>query len=135
MPDALDVGNTLTRTVVVDAGRTIDFMGEDCRVYATPSLLRDIEHACRDLILEHVPQGQDSVGTLVSIVHMAPTLVGSEATIVATVAEFDGRKVTFDVQASDPLEVICEGRHERFVVDVDKTREKLTHKAEKLRGL
>lgn len=135
MSKALTAGATLTREIVVDADRTIDFMGEDCRVYATPSLLRDIEHACRDLILEHVPDGQDSVGTSVSIAHSAPTLLGSKVTITATIAEISGRKVAFDVKARDPLDGICSGRHERFVVDVGETRKRLAQKAEKLRDL
>ncbi len=73
MNDNLTVGTSETRTITVDEERTIDFMGEDCRVYATPSLVRDIEHTCRDLIVARVPEGQDSVGTIVSIAHTAPT--------------------------------------------------------------
>jgi len=128
---SLKVGDTLTRSVEVDADRTIDFMGEDCRVYATPSLVRDIEHTCRDLIVANVPAGQDSVGTVVNIIHTAPTLLGMEATVTVTVSEIDGRRVALDVVASDPLDNICKGRHERFIVDVDKTQQRLRQKAEK----
>lgn len=127
--EKLKVGATLTRKVTVDAGRTIDFMGEDCRVYATPSLVRDIEHACRDLIVGLVPAGQDSVGASVNISHTAPTLLGMEATITVTVAEVDGRRVALEVVAQDPLDRICKGRHERFVVDIARTRERLRQKA------
>lgn len=133
MTDKLTAGVSRSRTIRVDEDRTIDFMGEDCRVYATPSLVRDIEHTCRDLIVELVPEGQDSVGTVVSIAHTAPTLLGMEATITVTVAEIDGRKVVFDVVADDPVDTICRGRHERFIVDVDKTRQRLVQKAEKAR--
>ncbi|WP_370399431.1 thioesterase family protein [Sulfitobacter sp. JB4-11] len=132
MSENLEVGSTKSRKITIDADRTIDFMGEDCRVYATPSLVRDIEHACRDLIVESVPAGQDSVGTTVSIAHIAPTLLGMEVTVTVTVAALDGRKVAFDVTASDPLDKICTGRHERFIVDVGKTRDRLRQKAEKL---
>ena len=52
-----------TRTIVVDEERTISFMGDDCRVYATPSFVRDLEHLSRDLIIEHIDAGEDSVGT------------------------------------------------------------------------
>jgi predicted thioesterase len=37
--------------VDIDRERTIDFMGDKARVYATPALLRDIEVACRELLL------------------------------------------------------------------------------------
>ena len=132
MTEKLTVGTSESRTITVDKERTIDFMGEDCRVYATPSLVRDIEHTCRDLIFERVPEGQDSVGTTVSIAHTAPTLLNMDVTVTATVAEIDGRKVVFDVVAKDPLDTICKGRHERFIVDVDKTQERLRAKAAKL---
>jgi fluoroacetyl-CoA thioesterase len=132
MAENLIVGTSETRTITVDEDRTIDFMGDDCRVYATPSLVRDIEHACRDLIFARVPKGQDSVGTIVSIAHTAPTLLGMEATVTVTVTEIDGRKVVFEVAAKDPLDTICKGRHERFIVDVDKTQERLRSKAAKL---
>ncbi|KUJ85435.1 LysR family transcriptional regulator [Ruegeria marisrubri] len=132
MNENLTVGTSITRAIKVDRDRTIDFMGEDCRVYATPSLVRDIEHTCRDLIVERVLKGQDSVGTVVSITHTAPTLLGMEALVTVTVAEVDGRKVVFDVVAKDAVDTICKGRHERFIVDVDKTREKLRQKAARL---
>jgi len=132
MSENLTVGTSESRTITIDKERTIDFMGEDCRVYATPSLVRDIEHICRDLIVARMPDGTDSVGTVVSIAHAAPTLLGMAATVTATVKEIDGRKVVFDVTAKDPLDTICTGRHERFIVDVDKTRTRLQAKAAKL---
>ncbi|MCF6233373.1 MAG: hypothetical protein L3J36_09825 [Rhodobacteraceae bacterium] len=133
MFDKLTVGVSQARSTKVDRDRTVDFMGEDCRVYATPSLVRDIEHTCRDLIYELTPEGEDSVGTLVSITHMAPTLLGMEVEVTVTIAEIDGRKVVFDVVASDSLDTICKGRHERFVVNVEKTRQRLVAKAAKVR--
>ena len=62
----------LESTVKFDVSReqTIDFMGEEARVYATPMLVRDIEIACRNLLLEHLDPGEDSVGTRVAIDHI-----------------------------------------------------------------
>ena len=42
-------------------------MGEQARVYATPMLVRDIEIACRELLLQHLDAGEDSVGTRVEL--------------------------------------------------------------------
>ena len=134
MSEELTVGASKTRSFVVDRDRTIDFMGEDARVYATPSLIRDIEHACRDLIFEHSPEGEDSVGMTVSIAHMAPTLLGMEVTVTVTVTEIEGRKVVFEVAARDTLDNICKGRHDRFVVNVEKTKQRLEEKAAKARN-
>ncbi len=131
MKDSLKKDATKTVQIVVDAERTIDFMGKDAQVYATPSLVRDIEHTCRDLLLEHSDTGEDSVGFKVNIAHIAPTLLGMEVTITATVAEVDRSRVVFDIVAADPFDTICKGQHERFVVDVEKTRQRLLAKAAK----
>jgi predicted thioesterase len=132
MKTTLQPGVTLTRRIDIDRGRTIDFMGEACRVYATPSLVRDIEHACRDLILEHADAGEDSVGTSISLAHTAATLIGMWVEIIVTVAAVDGRRVRFAVSATDPLEPVGEGEHERFVVDIAKTAERLKAKSAKV---
>lgn len=134
MRDSLKAGVALRRTLTVDRDRTIGFMGEGGRVYATPELVRDIEHTCRDLILEHADKGEDSVGTEVAIRHLAPTPLGMEVTIAATVAEVDRGRVVFDIVAADPIDRICKGRHERFVVNVDKTIARLAAKAAKAAG-
>lgn len=134
MSAEIEVGTSETRKVTVDKDRTIDFMGEECRVYATPSLIRDIEHACRDLLFSRSPDGQDSVGTLVSITHTAPTLLDMDVSITVTVAEREGPRVVFDVVGTDALDTICKGRHERFIVDVEKTKSRLLAKAAKVRG-
>ena len=76
MKPTLAAGVTATIRIEVDRDRTIDFMGEKARVYATPMLVRDIEIACRNLLLEHLDAGEDSVGTRVEVDHLAATLLG-----------------------------------------------------------
>jgi fluoroacetyl-CoA thioesterase len=131
MKDSLRPGVSRVNRVQIDRDRTIGFMGEEGRVYATPRLVRDIEHTCRDLILEHADANEDSVGIDVSIRHLAPTLPGMTAEITATVQAVEGRKVTFDIAAKDELEPISTGTHSRFVVDKGKTLERLKAKAAK----
>lgn len=135
MKDSLRPGISRTNRVQVDRDRTIGFMGEEGRVYATPRLIYDIENTCRDLILEHADPNEDSVGIEVSVRHLAATLLGMTAEITATVRAVEGRKVTFDVVAKDDLEPICEGMHSRFVVDKGKTVERLKAKAAKYAAL
>ena len=131
MKDTLQPGLAATRTFEVDRERTIDFMGDAARVYATPMLVRDIEVACRELLLQHLDAGEDSVGTRVEIDHVGATLLGMPVAIVVRVAEVNGRAVTFDVEGRDPVETIVRGRHSRFVVDVAKTAQRLAAKAQK----
>ena len=132
MKESLRPGVSRTSRIEIDRDRTIGFMGEEGRVYATPRLVRDIEHTCRDLILEHADPNEDSVGIDVSIRHLAPTLPGMVVEITATVSAVEGRKVTFEIAAQDNLEAICSGSHSRFVVDKAKTVERLKAKAAKL---
>jgi len=129
MKDSLAAGVTRTVTISVDRARTIDFMGEECRVYATPELVRDIEMACRNLLLDHLDSGEDSVGTRVEVDHLAPTLLGMTAEITVTVTTIEGRLVTFEVAGADGVEPIARGVHKRFVVDVAKTAARLQGKA------
>jgi predicted thioesterase len=131
MPATLAVGLASTTRIEVDRGRTIDFLGEQARVYATPMLVRDIEVACRNLLLDSLAPGQDSVGTRVEIDHLAATLLGMAVTLTVTVSAVTGRAVTFEVGASDGVEPICRGRHHRFIVDVKTTEQRLAAKAKK----
>lgn len=131
MRQSLVPGISKTRRLTVDADRTIGFMGDEGRVYGTPYFIRDIEHLCRDLLLEHSDAGEDSVGMEVVTRHTAPTLLGMEVEITVTAKAVEGRKVTFDVSAKDELEPIGGGSHTRFVVEVAKTHERLKAKAAK----
>jgi predicted thioesterase len=131
MKESFRPGVSRVNRVKVDRDRTIGFMGEEGRVYATPYLVYDIENACRDLIMEHADANEDSVGIEVAVRHLAATPLGMDVEITATVAAVDGRKVSFDVAAKDNLEDICTGTHSRFVVDVAKTLERLKAKSAK----
>ncbi len=131
MKPTLQPGVSLIRRVAIDRARTIGFMGEEARVYATPSMILDIEHTCRELILHHADAGEDSVGMEVSIKHLAATLTDMTVEIVVTVAAVEGRKITFEVSAKDDIEPIASGTHARFVVNVDKTVARLKAKAAK----
>jgi fluoroacetyl-CoA thioesterase len=131
MKSSLQPGVSMTRRIAIDRDRTIGFMGEDARVYATPSMIMDIERTCRDLIMEHADAGEDSVGIEVSVKHLAATLPGMNVEITVKVASVEGRKVVFEVAAKDELDAVSAGTHSRFVVDVGKTVERLKAKAAK----
>lgn len=132
MKSSLKPGVSRTNRFVIDPERTISFMGEEGRVYATPWFVRDIEHTCRDLILEHADPGEDSVGIEVAAKHAAPTPPGMAVEITVTVSAVDGRRVSFDAVAKDAVEPIGTGTHSRFVVDVAKTLERVKAKRAKV---
>ena len=90
MKPSLRPGLSRTNRIVVDPAWMISFMGEEGRVYASPWFVRDIEHTCRDLILEHTDPGEDSVGIEVGIKHPQRPLPAS-VEIKATVTTVEGR--------------------------------------------
>ena len=131
MKDTLKPGLATTTNFTVDRERTIDFMGDAARVYATPMLVRDIEVACRELLLQHTDAGEDSVGTRVEIDHIGATLLDMKVELTVRVAEVNGRAVVFEIEGRDAVEPIVRGKHSRFVVDVAKTGQRLAAKAQK----
>ncbi len=129
MKDTLKPGLELTRRITVDRERTIDFMGEDGRVYGTPHMVRDIEETCREIMLAHGDAGEDSVGIHVDVGHSAPTLLGMWVELTVKVTEVDGRRVVFEVIGRDAVDEICRGTHQRAAVNVAKLLERLKTKA------
>ena len=128
MSDTLKPGLSATTRIDVDKDRTIGFMGEDLRVYSTPSLLYDVEVACRDLIKPHIGEGKDSVGTRVEFDHVGATLLGMWVEISVKLAEVNGPAVTFEFSAR---EEVARGKHSRFVVGLEKTAQRLQGKRAK----
>ena len=131
MKSTLQVGLASTKHLVVDEPRCIAFMGNEGMVYATPRMVSDVEYACRDLLLEHLDAGEDSVGAHVSIDHLAATPLGFEVTIAVRIVEIDKRRVTFEFSVRDSIEECGRGRHVRFVADMAKTFERIKAKRAK----
>ena len=131
MRSTLQVGLSSTNRVTVDESRCIGFMGKEGMVYATPRMVLDVEHACRDLLLEHLDEGEDTVGAHVSIDHLAATPVGLEVTIDVRIVDIEKRRVTFEFSVRDPIEECGRGRHVRFVADKAKSFERIKAKRAK----
>ena len=128
MKPSLKVGLTARREVVVDEARCIGFMGKEGMVYATPRMVSDVEYTCRDFLLGHLDPGEDSVGTKVNWEHVGPALLGAEITISVKLTNVDGRRVSFEATVDDGPDAVARGTHERFIVDVQKVRERLLRK-------
>ena len=72
--------------------------------------------------------GQNTVGTVVNIRHLAPTPEGMKVRADIELVEVDRRRLKFKVQVFDEMELVGECEHERFVIDVDKAGERLAKK-------
>jgi fluoroacetyl-CoA thioesterase len=131
MKSTLKVGLASTQRITVDESRCIGFMGKEGMVYATPRMVLDVEYACRDLLLGHLDEGEDSVGAHVSIDHLAATPLGLEVTIDVRIVEIEKRRVTFEFSVRDPIEECGRGRHVRFIADKAKSFERIKAKRAK----
>ncbi len=128
----IEPGARFSRSFAVDASRAIGFMGPELRVYATPSIIHDLETACRDWLLERIGEGEDSVGAVVEIQHLRPTPLGAAATHEVTVSRIEGRRVSFDITVRDAVEEVARARHQRVIVDKARLAAALRAKREKL---
>lgn len=126
----LETGTATERRLLVDQPRTISFLGEDLRIYATPRLVDDIEQTCLDYLLTFLDEGENTVGAAVDIRHVGATLLGMSVNIVATVTRIEGRSVTFNVEVRDDVELVATAAHTRVVVNVAKLRSRVQAKAE-----
>lgn len=134
MKDTLKAGTTHTEKMLIDRDRTIAFMGDELRVYATPRMCLDIEHTCRNLLVLHHDAGEDSVGARIEIDHLGPTMVGQTVTVTAKVVELALPRVVFEVEVKDEIDLVGKAKHIRFVVDMAKQGERLKRKADKVKA-
>lgn len=98
-------------------------------VLATGYLVGMMELACLHGLMSFVdwPREQ-SLGTMVEFRHLAPTPPGMTLTIRGEVLEVDGRRVRFRVEAWDEMEKVCEGIHERHLIDPARFTDKVARK-------
>jgi fluoroacetyl-CoA thioesterase len=101
-------------------------------VLATGYMVGMMELACVNGMMPFIdwPREQ-SLGTLVSFEHLAPTPPGMTLRIKGEVVEVEGRRVRFRVEAWDDVERICEGIHERCVIDPARFDARLAQKVAK----
>ncbi|HKX97324.1 MAG TPA: thioesterase family protein [Candidatus Nitrosocosmicus sp.] len=133
----IKLGTKNERRIKVSQNQTTSFLWEGENVFSTPSMISEMEETCRLLLKEQflkVDSEWDSVGTVVDINHTAATPVGAEIILKAEIIGVDGRRVQFKVSTEDNLEQIGEGKHERFIINIPKFKEKFDLKVKKLDG-
>jgi predicted thioesterase len=107
------------QSVAVTAALTAAHLGSGgLYVYATPAMIALMEAAAVAAIDHLLPDGQASVGTLLNVRHLAATPLGHTVRARAEVTAVEGRHVSFTIQAWDDKELIGDGTHTRFVIDI-----------------
>jgi fluoroacetyl-CoA thioesterase len=99
-------------------------------VLATGYLVALAEWACIELIKPHLDwPGEQSLGTHVNLSHTAATPPGFTVEVRTRLESVEGRKLTFSVSASDGVDTISTGMHERHVIDAVRFERKVAAKA------
>jgi fluoroacetyl-CoA thioesterase len=127
----IPIGAKRQEVILVTGDVAIDFLGLDGgRVLSTPHMIGFMERTCRNLVLDHLDPGYDTVGTHVSVSHLAAAPIGVTVAFHAEIAGVNERRITFRVEARTDKEKIGEGTHERAVIHVEKFAARLAAKKE-----
>jgi len=101
------------------------------QVLATPVMILIMETAALAAIKPYLDQGESAVGTAINVRHLAATPVGHDVRAEAEVIKVDGKRLEFKVSASDGMEEIGSGTHERVVIDLRSFNERLAKKSKR----
>ncbi len=110
---------------VTDAHLAPAFASGDVPVLATPQVIAWCEEASVAALEGALAEGPTTVGMRVRVDHIAPTGPGSRVTVTASIARIEGRRLTFQVEASDARGEIALGQVVRVVVDRERFLERV----------
>ena len=101
-------------------------------VFATGFMVGLLEWACIKAINPYLDWPvEQTVGTNIDVSHIAATPPGFEVTAKVRLIEVDGRRLLFELEAHDGVELISKGRHERFIINKEKFDSKMKEKSGK----
>ena len=99
-------------------------------VFATGFRVGFIEWACIQSVVPHLDwPAEQTVGTHINVSHSAATPPGLEVVAKVKLVEVSGRRLVFEVEVHDGVDVISKGTHERFVIHAEKFNAKAREKA------
>lgn len=136
MKETLKSGIKYEHKFVVPSSKTVPALYPEAEefvampeVFATGFLVGFLEWACIKAIKPHLdwPREQ-TVGTHIDVSHEAATPPGLEITAIVELIKVDGRKLVFNVEAHDGVDLISRGQHERFVINKEKFDAKIGEK-------
>lgn len=106
------------KEIIVTADKTAVAYGSGTvEVFATPAMIALMEQTAMESIAHFLPEPYITVGTEVSVKHFRATLPGEKITCLSKLILSKGKKLVFEVQASDESGVIGNGTHIRYMVD------------------
>jgi len=100
------------------------------QVLATPVILI-MENAALNAIRSFLDLGESAIGTAIDVQHLAATPVGHDVRAEAEVIKVEGKRIEFKVSASDEIEEIGNGTHQRTVINLRSFNERLANKSKR----
>lgn len=97
-------------------------------VLATPVMIMMMENAALNAIKPYLDAGESAVGTRVDVQHLAATPAGRTVSAEAEVTRVTGKQVGFRIDATDGVERIGTGTHERMVIELSRFIERLNRR-------
>ena len=133
MSKSLNIGMEHTFSFTVPQSKTVANLYPESaefqlmpEVFATGFMVGFIEWTCIQAINPHIDwPNEQTVGIHVNLSHTSPTPPGMEITAHVVLKEFKGKRLLFEVVASDEEGDICRGTHERFIINAEKFNEKV----------
>ncbi|MBN9580800.1 MAG: thioesterase family protein [Afipia sp.] len=136
MKPTLTAGLTHRLSYRVPENRTVPHLFPESRefqgmpeVFATGYMVGLMEWACMEMIRPHLEEGEGTLGTMIDVSHTAATPPGLTITVDVECTEMAGKLMRFNLRAHDGVDVIGEGRHERYAVMWDKFNARVASKA------
>jgi predicted thioesterase len=118
IPDPLVAGLTATiERTVTEADTAVSVGSGSLPVLGTPVLLAWCEAATCAAVERSLAEGQTTVGTRVTVEHLAPSPVGAVVRISAGTTHVDGKLVRFSVAVRQQGKLVGSGEVTRVVVD------------------
>ena len=94
-------------------------------VFGTPMMIALMEMASWRAVAGGLDEGFVTVGVLVNVAHLGATPLGQQVRATAELSEIDGRRLVFKVEAYDEQKKIGEGKHERFIINLERFLQRL----------
>ncbi|MHA1152850.1 MAG: thioesterase, FlK family [Alphaproteobacteria bacterium] len=86
-------------------------------VVSSQALIVWCEQAAHRAIADYHDPGEATLGVVFDLAHIAPARLGREVVAEAEVVAVEGRRITFEVRATQDGVTLLHGRHERAVID------------------